>query len=125
MKKILFFASIALFTLSCSSVKVYSDKDATVDFTQYKTLEYYGWADNSDRILNDLDRDRIEKAFGAEFRSRGIEPIESDADLIVTLYIVAEQKTQTTAHTSGTGGGYGGYGGGYGGLYGCAAHLYP
>ena len=118
MKKILFFASIALFMLSCSSVKVITDFDKTVDFTQYKSLEYYGWADDSDRILNRFDKERIEKAFGSEFKSRGIEPVESDGDLIVTLYIVAEQKTQKTAHTTGSGGGYGGYGGGYGGAYG-------
>ena len=72
MKKILFFASIALFTLSCSSVKVYSDKDATVDFTQYKTLEYYGWADNSDRILNDLDKDELKRLLE---QSSGVEAL--------------------------------------------------
>ena len=113
MKKILFFASIALFMLSCSSVKVITDFDKSVDFTQYKSLEYYGWADNSDRILNRFDKERIEKAFGAEFKKRGIDVVESEGDLIVTLFIVTEQKTQTTAHTSSMGGGYGGYGGYY------------
>jgi len=114
MKKILLIASVALFMLSCSSVKVISDFDKNVDFTQYKSLEYYGWADDSDKILNRFDKERIEKAFAAEFRSRDIEIIESGGDLIVTLYIVAEQKTETTAYTSGMGGGYGGYGGYYG-----------
>ena len=114
MKKILFFASIVLFTLSCSSVKVITDYDKTVDFTQYKSLEYYGWADNSDRILNRFDKERIENAFGAEFKKRDIEIVESEGDLIVTLYIVTEQKTQTTANTTSMGGGYGGYGGYYG-----------
>ena len=40
--------------------------------------------------------------------------MESGGDLVVTLFIVIQQKTQTTASTSG----YGGYGGYYGGYYG-------
>lgn len=100
---------------SCSSIKVTSDYDKTVDFTQYKTLEYYGWAEESDKILNDLDKQRIEQAFGDEFARRGFTLVESGGDLIVTLFIVVEQKTEQTAHTSNVGGGYGGY---YGGYYG-------
>ena len=103
----------------CSSLKVTSDYDKTVDFTKFKTFEYYGWAEESDQLLNRFDKERIEKAFGAEFKSRGMEYVESGGDLIVTLYIVAEQKTSTTAHTTSTGMGMGGaYGYGYGGYYG-------
>ena len=40
--------------------------------------------------------------------------VQSDGDLIVTLFIVIQDKTQTTANTSTTGG----YGGHYGGYYG-------
>ena len=113
MKKIILFASIGFFMLSCSTLKVTTDLDRTVDFTQYKSLEYYGWAEDSDKILNDLQKKRIEKAFGNEFRKRGIDIVESGGDLIVTLYIVTQQKTQVTASTTSTGA-YGGYGGYYG-----------
>ena len=98
---------------SCSSLKVYSDVDSSIDFTKYKSLEYYGWADESDKFLTQLDKDRIENAFGAEFKKRGYEIVESGGDMIVTLFIVVEQKTSTTATTSHMGGGYGGYYGGY------------
>lgn len=101
----------------CSSLKVTSDYDKTVDFTKFKTFEYYGWADESDQLLNRFDKERIEKAFGAEFKSRGLEYVESGGDLIVTLYIVTEQKTSTTANTTSMSMG-GGYGYGYGGYYG-------
>ncbi len=100
---------------SCSSLKVYTDMDPTVDFSKYKSLEYYGWADESDKILTQLDKDRIEKAFGAEFRKRGIEIVESGGDLIGTLFIVVEKKKGATATTTSMGGAYGGY---YGGFYG-------
>ena len=100
---------------SCSSLKVYSDVDSTVDFTKYKSLEYYGWADESDKLLTQLDKDRIENAFGEEFKKRGIDIVESGGDMIVTLFMVVEDKKTATATTTSMGGGYGGY---YGGYYG-------
>jgi len=100
----------------CTSLKVTSDYDKSIDFSKHKSFEYYGWAEESDQLLNRFDKERIEKAFGDEFRKRGMEYVESGGDLIVTLFIVTEQKSQTTATTTGVGGGYGGYG--YGGYYG-------
>lgn len=107
---------LLLFLTGCSSLKVTSDLDKSVDFSSIKTFEYYGWADDSDQILNRFDKERIENAFGEEFSKRGMSEVENEADVIVALYIVTEQKTQTTATTTGMGGGYGGYG--YGGYYG-------
>ena len=115
---ITFMTMMVLFMLaSCSSLKVNSDYDKTADFSQYKTYSYYGWAENSDKILNQFDKERIEKAFGEEFKKRGLKYVESDGDLVVTLFIVTEQKQQTTATTTNMGGGYGGYYG-YGPGYG-------
>lgn len=110
---------IATFFSGCSGVKVVSDMDKSADFAKYKTYEYYGWADNSDQILNQLDKDRIEKAFGMELSDRGMTYVKSGGDLIVTLYIVTQQKQETTATTTNMGGAYGyggyyGYGPGYG-----------
>lgn len=115
LNKLLGLALIVMALSSCDSVKVSADYDKTVDFTKYKTFEYYGWAQESDKILNQLDKDRIEKAFGEEFRKRGLSYVESGGDLIVTLFIVVEQKTEQQATTTGMGGAYGGY---YGGYYG-------
>ena len=115
MKKIVILFLLAAVVLGgCSGIKVVTDFDPTVDFTQYKTFEYYGWIGESDRVLNDLDRRRIESAFGAEFEARGLKFVEEGGDMVVGLFIVAEQKTQTTAHTTQMGG----FGGGYGGHYG-------
>ena len=102
---------------ACSGLRVYSDIDRTVDFSQYNTLEFHGWSDNSDQIMNRFDRERIEMAFGNEFRSRGTEVVEQgEGDLIVALYIVTEQnvdRSATTYHHGGYGRYYG-YGPGYG-----------
>ena len=97
---------------SCSSLKITSDYDKEADFSKYKDFYYLGWAEESGELLNDIEKDRIEKAFGEEFKNRGIVFVdESEADAAVSLYIVVDQKTSTTAYTNH----HGGYGYGYGG----------
>ena len=109
-----FFSMLMILAIisACSSIKVTTDYDKTVDFTQLKTFEYYGWAAESDKIINQLEKDRIEAAFGDEFKKRGLEYVESGGDMIVVLFIMTENKTQYNATTTGMG--YGGYGGYYG-----------
>ena len=109
-----FFSMLMILTIisACSSIKVTTDYDKTVDFTQLKTFEYYGWAAESDKIINQLEKDRIEAAFADEFTKRGLKHVESGGDMIVVLFIMTENKTQYNATTTGMG--YGGYGGYYG-----------
>ena len=108
-------AIIILLTItSCSSIKIHTDVDGTADFTKFRSFEYYGWADNSDQMLNDIDKRRIESAFADEFYKRGLGVVGKDGDLVIALHIVVQQKQQTTATTTSMGGGYGGYGGYYG-----------
>jgi len=65
-------------------------------------------------MVNDLDKRRIEEAFGNEFSKRGIAFVDqSEADAAVSLFIVVDQKTSTTAYTDYYGG-MGGMGYGYG-----------
>ena len=66
-------------------------------------------------MLNDMDKKRIEDAFANEFYKRGLTYVKEGGDLVVTLFIVLQQKTEQQATTTGMGGGYGGY---YGGYYG-------
>jgi hypothetical protein len=93
-------------TLMYGQVK--SDFDKTVDFTTYKTYTFKGWAKDSDKQLNDLDKKRVEDAFKNEFDKRGLKMDNNNPDLAVTLFIVIQKKTSTTAYTDYTGGfGYG------------------
>ena len=73
--------------------KITADYDKSVDFTKYKTFEYYGWAQESDKLLNNLDKVRIEDAFANEFYARGLSYVLGEGELIVTLFIVVEEKT--------------------------------
>jgi hypothetical protein len=113
MKKFGILFIVGLMLVSCESIKVVSDMDKSVDFTKYKTLQYYGWAKNSDEILNSLDKGRIEKAFAQEFKKRGVEVVKENGDIVVGLYIVTKEKTEKTATTTHMGNGYAGYGYGY------------
>lgn len=109
-KSLLFF--MAIVTLSgCSGMKVISDKDHTEDFTQFKTFEFLGWADNSDRHLTRFDKERIEASFVDEAKKRGLTIGGSNSDVIVSLFITGEVKTQKTAQTTTMGMGGMGMGG--------------
>jgi hypothetical protein len=119
MKKLIFMAVISvLFLFSCSTIQVMSDYDRTVDFTKYKTYSFYGWKENSDKLLSQLDKERIEKAFAKQFAARGLEYKESGGDLIVSLYIVTKEEQQVNSTTTTTGpmwgGCYYGFGPGWG-----------
>lgn len=108
---------IAVFVSGCASIKVTYDVDKSVDFSKFKTFEYYGWAGESGKIINDMDRKRVEDAFANEFAKRGLTYVKSGGDLVVTLFFVVENKTSVsydTQHLGGYYGGYYGYGPGWG-----------
>ena len=99
LKSIIYLLALIQFS-GCSSTKVISDKDSTEDFTQFKTFEYYGWAENSDQVLTRFDKERIEAAFAEEGRKRGLTRNDSNGDVIVVLFVTGEMKTQMTAQTN-------------------------
>lgn len=104
--------ALMVFGLSgCSSLKVISDKDNTVDFEKIKTYQFLGWTADSDKILNRFDKERIEQAFLTSGSQRGLKKVDSNADVLVALYVIGEQRTQQTANTTTTGMGGMGMGG--------------
>ena len=59
-----------LLLTECTSMKVVSDKDNTVDFSKIRTYKFIGWAENSSDVLNRFDKKRIEEAFSSEATKR-------------------------------------------------------
>jgi len=108
---------IMVYSLS-QAQKVTVDFDKETDFSKIKTFVYLGWQENSDEVLNDLDKKRFIDAFGNEMDKRDLIMVEDNPDMAIALYIVVDQKTSTTAYTNYYGGGAGrGYsrgGGGWG-----------
>lgn len=111
MKTTFFFKLIVILivAVSCSTVKVVTDQDKSVDFSEYKTYNFLGWQDNSDQILNEFDKQRIHDAFKNEFDARGMTLVKENGDMAVSLFLVIDQKTSTSAYTNYYSGGYGGY----------------
>ena len=110
---------LALFLVCYGSLaqKITTDYDQSVDFSKYKTFKFLGWQDDSDKIMNDLDKGRMRDAFQAEFKNRSIAQVDNEIpDMMVVLFLVVNQKTSTTAYTNYYGGaGRGGYRRGAGG----------
>lgn len=100
--------------------QIKSDYSKDADFTGIESYMFAGWQDNSDEILNDIDKKRILDAFKAEMDARGLEHKTSGADVVLTLFVVVDSKTSTTAYTdfNSTMGyrGRWGWGYGYGGV---------
>ncbi|MDO6760989.1 DUF4136 domain-containing protein [Tamlana sp. 2_MG-2023] len=97
-----------LFVCTSSFAQVKSDYDKSTDFSKYKSYTFAGWEKNSDQLVNDFDKKRVLEALKKEFSARGMSHVESEADAVITLYLVVNNKTSTTAYTDFNGGmGYG------------------
>jgi hypothetical protein len=106
------------FLPGCSTLKITYDYNKDVDFNQFKTYQFYGWAKGSENNINSLDRERVQDAFVKELKKRGLTYVKDNGDLVVSLFFVTKEKTETTANTTGVGVYGGAYGGYYGGYYG-------
>lgn len=123
MKKTVSIITVFMVLLSTSLMaqKVSGDYDKATDFSAYKTCQFIGWQKDSDKIMNDFDKDRLRNAIRDELTSRGFELVESGGDMGVSIYVVVDQKTSTSSYTNFYGGaGYGRgrrYSGGWGNGY--------
>ncbi len=129
MKKALqLFLLLSIFLAADVSAQVKSDYDKNTDFSKFKTYTFAGWQQDSDKQLNDFDKKRILDALQSEFEKRGMTLVKEGGDATITLYLVLNEKTSTTAYTDYTGGyGYGprwGWGMGPGGGMGSSTTTY-
>ena len=107
--KALKFLIIALaFTMvSCSSVRVNSDYDKNVNFSQYKTYAFHkSGVDKAE--ISDLDKKRILRAIDAQLTTKGFTKSETP-DLLVNIFTKERERVDVTQYNAGWG-----YGWGYG-----------
>lgn len=98
---------------SCGpSLKVSSDYDKSVNFSQYKTYSLYHDAKSAEAI-SQLNHDRVVNAIRSEMKKRGFTETESSPDLLVNSVAIFKDRTSVSASTN-----YYGYGGYYRPYYG-------
>ena len=116
LKTLFLFLFITVMSLANAQVKSQHDKDT--DFTKIKTYSFAGWLKGSETQITDFDKKRIYTAFRTEFDARGMTFVETGGDVTVTLFVVIQAKSSTTAYTEYIGGyGYANtWGWGYGGM---------
>lgn len=112
MKKLLFLSIILIIAASCSSIKISSDFDKSVQFASYKTYAFTSEAMSIN--LDDLNKKRLFTAVETELVAKGFTKSESNADVWIDVQLKGEQKqTATATNTGGYGYGRYGYGGGF------------
>ena len=98
---------ILMLLSSCSLMKVSYDYERTLDFSQYKTYNYYSDIDSG---LSDLDHDRLLNKFDDAMKERGL-TLSSSPDFYVNISSQELEKQQSTGvgvSVGGTGGNVGG-----------------
>ena len=118
------FLALAILISSCSAVRVSSDYDQSINFTNYKTYAFYKPGIDKAEI-SDLDKKRILRAIETEMEAKGFTKSDNPA-VLVSIFAKANKRVSVYNNNNfgfgGFGGfGYGGfgYGGfGYGGFYG-------
>ena len=109
---------LMLFFATNTHSQVKSDYDKSIDFSAIKTYSFGGWVEDSDKILTSFDKKRITDAMVKELSARGMTYTQEGGQVVITLFIVVNQKTSTTSYTNFNGNmGYRGrWGWGYGGM---------
>jgi len=96
MKKIVIFLSVMIITASCSSLKVSSDFDRTVDFSSYKTYSFIISPENLpyDRTMSE----RVFISISNELENRGMKKSENP-DMFVDVKVRIGQKKTNASYT--------------------------
>ena len=106
MKTVKLIPLLLLFVLaSCSSVRVNSDYDKNVDFSQFKTYAYQ--KSGIDKVeISDLDKKRILKSIDEQMSLKGLTKSETP-DLLVNIFTKERQQVDVNRFNTGFGYGYG------------------
>lgn len=106
MKTIKLLPVLLLFVLgACSSVRVASDFDKNVDFSQFKTYAFY--KNGIDKVeISDLDKKRILRSIDETMAAKGFTKSETP-DLLVNIFTKAREQVNVNQFNAGWGYGWG------------------
>ena len=111
MNKIKAYALLAVLMamVSCSPLKVAVKMEEGTDFSQYKTYSFLGWQNNSGDLLSAEDKAIMRDAFVKEFKRRGLEKVDANGDLLISLFIITSEETAFSGYNDYVGRSYVGY----------------
>ncbi|MBQ0907915.1 DUF4136 domain-containing protein [Flavobacterium sp. F-328] len=106
MKTIKLLSVLFVFVLaSCASVRVQSDFDSKVDFSQYKTYAFH--KNGIDKVeISQLDKKRILNAIDVELSAKGMTKSENP-DLLVNIFTKERERIDVNQFNMGWGYGWG------------------
>lgn len=91
---------LALLIISCAPIHVNYDYDKEVDFSAYKTYQYYGSMETG---LNELDTKRLLNAIDAKMQTKGF-TISENPDFFIDIKTQEYQAAQQSTVGVGVGG---------------------
>jgi len=97
MKNVIFLLSLLIIS-ACSSIRVYSDFDRNIDFSQYQTFAYF--KPEIDKVsISDLDKRRILKALDTQMSIKGLSKSETP-DLLIGFTTQSKEKIYVNSWNS-------------------------
>lgn len=100
--KLLIILLLGIFITSCTSVRVVSDYDKTLDYSKYLTYAFY--TEGIEKVeINDLDKKRILKAIERELQAKGM---QSSANPDVMINFSTKATESVDVHNYGWGWGW-------------------
>lgn len=104
--------AILLMVFSCSTVRVTQNFDKEVDFKSFKTFSFYPWDKHNDKVVNEYDKEIILNSVKLQLEKKGYTYVEKDGELVVSTFVILQEKTMNQAYTNHYGG-WAGYGSGW------------
>lgn len=105
MKKVILLIFGVILMTSCNSLKVTTDYDTAVNFTNYKTFAFFKpGIDKAD--ISDLDKKRILRAIEAELTAKGLTKSENP-DMLVSIFTKSRERVDVNQNNFGWGWGWG------------------
>jgi len=100
---------IIILSVSCSGVKVVTNPNKNVDFSNYTTYNFMGWQDVEDELFSKSDLKLIKDSYIKEFERRGLKPGNAKADMQVSCYFVTGTESAYSGYNDYIGGRSAGY----------------
>lgn len=96
---------LILLLTSCNAIRVNSDFDKSVDFTQFKTYAFY--KNGIDKVeISDLDKKRILRSIDNHMQKKGFIKSESP-DMLINIFTKERQQVDVNQFNMGWGYGWG------------------